>query len=92
LESDDIMIGRIPALYAVASVGAKPLAGVLAGTIMDLFSPRAAFAVGAIAVGVLATALTLGRASRSPARAVDEMAIVTDDDVAAGGSLIDTAT
>src|SRR5262245_12270427 len=92
LESDDIMIGRILALYAVASVGAKPLAGLLAGTIMDSFSPRAAFAVGAIAVGVLVTALTLGRATRSPAKPVDEQAIVTDDDVAAGESLLDPRT
>jgi len=90
LESDDIMIGRILALYAVASVGAKPLSGILAGTVMDAASPRVAFGAGAVAVGVLATGLTLGRAGRSRASgAVDTRVIATDDDVAAGESMLD---
>jgi MFS family permease len=90
LESDDIMIGRILALYAVASVGAKPLAGVMAGTVMDAISPRAAFAMGAIAVGVLVVVLTIGRSFRAVAPgSIDPHAIVTDDDVAAGEALLD---
>ena len=90
LESDDIMIGRILALYAVCSVGAKPLAGLLAGTVMDAFGARAAFALGGIAVGVLVIGLTLGRATRvSPTGRVDEHVIVTDDDVVAGESILD---
>ena len=90
LESDDIMIGRILALYAVASVGAKPLAGVMAGTVMDAINPRAAFALGSIAVGILVAVLTIGRSFRSVASGtVDPHAIVTDDDVAAGEALLD---
>ena len=90
LESDDIMIGRILALYAVCSVGAKPLAGLLAGTVMDAFGARAAFALGGVAVGVLVIGLTLGRATRvSPTGHVDEHVIVTDDDVVAGESILD---
>jgi MFS family permease len=93
LESDDMMIGRILALYAVCSVGAKPFSGLLAGTILDAASPRAAFGVGAVAVGLLFTGLTLGRASRSsPQRQVDKRLIVTDDDVTAGDLLDSPST
>ena len=61
LESDDLMIGRILAIYAVVSVGTKPFAAVLAGVIMDNTSPRVPFAVGAVAMALLATGLALRR-------------------------------
>ena len=61
LESNDLMIGRILAIYAVVSVGTKPFAAVLAGVIMDNTSPRVPFAVGAVAMALLATGLTLRR-------------------------------
>ena len=61
LESNDLMIGRILAIYAVVSVGTKPFAALLAGVIMDNTSPRVPFAVGAVAMALLATGLTLRR-------------------------------
>lgn len=78
LESDDAMIGRIFALYAVTSVGAKPLSGLLAGTVIDAGSPRLAFGVGAAAVGALATYLIISRAAR--AAAVDKPAVQKPSD------------
>lgn len=61
LESDDLMIGRVLAIFAVVSVGTKPIAALLAGIITDTTSPRVAFAVGAVAMAVTATVLTLRR-------------------------------
>ena len=61
LESDDLMIGRVLAIFAVVSVGTKPIAALLAGIITDSTSPRVAFAVGAVAMAVTATVLTLRR-------------------------------
>ena len=61
LESDDFMIGRVLAIFAVVSVGTKPIAALLAGIITDTTSPRVAFAVGAVAMAVTATVLTLRR-------------------------------
>lgn len=61
LESSDVMIGRIVAMYAVVSVGAKPFAALLAGVVIDSASPRAAFAVGAVAMIVLTVALAAAR-------------------------------
>ena len=55
------MIGRVLAIYAVVSVGTKPFSFVLAGIITDTTSPRVAFAVGAVAMALLATVLTLRR-------------------------------
>ena len=61
LESDDFMIGRILAIYAVVSVGTKPFSFMLAGIITDTASPRVAFGVGAVGMALLATVLTLRR-------------------------------
>jgi MFS family permease len=89
LESDDVMIGRILALYAVSSVGAKPFAGVMAGAVMDAIDPRAAFALGGVAVAILVATMMVGRNSRSaPGAPVDRHAVPSDDDVSAGGALV----
>jgi MFS family permease len=88
LESDDLMIGRILAIYAVTSVGAKPLSGLLAGAIMDAFSPRAAFAVGAVAMAILTLALSASRAARAWSTPTTMTAPpLAEDDVSAGQSL-----
>ena len=50
------MLGRVSGLYALTSVGVMPIASLLAGSMVDLWSTRAAMALGATAclVGGLA--------------------------------------
>ena len=86
LESDDVMIARILALYAVFSVGAKPLSGLLAGSVIDIAGSRAMFGLGGFAVGLLVAWLIIGRAARSG----PTVKVLGDD--AAARELLDSAS
>lgn len=57
LMASDQMSGRIMALFSIGFVGSKPLGGMIGGWLIDLSSPRLAFAVGGtvVAIGSLAT-------------------------------------
>jgi MFS family permease len=61
LECDDLMSTRVLALSSVTSTGAKPVMGILAGSIMDSADSRVAFGVGAAAAACLLLFLTLSR-------------------------------
>lgn len=69
LSVDDVMAGRVLALYSVGFMGSKPLGGLYAGIMIDSISSRAAFGVGGTIVLLCIAALVVARRSSRMERA-----------------------
>ena len=65
LESDDVMSGRVLAIYGVALIGTRPVGGFLTGLVTEYAGPRAAWAVSAVIVAVVVATVAFGPDSRA---------------------------
>ncbi|HZP96403.1 MAG TPA: MFS transporter [Candidatus Limnocylindria bacterium] len=77
LEAEDVMSGRILALYSVALVGVRPVGGMISGWLVDFADPRAAFLVPGVVCAVVALSLLLTRPAPARRAEVPEVLAAT---------------
>jgi MFS family permease len=65
LESDDVMSGRVLAIFGVALIGTRPIGGFVTGVVTEYAGPRAAWAVGAVVVALVVATVAFGPESRA---------------------------